>query len=401
MVSLFLFLIIMETPKLLMRSSMILLAAALLFFCAPSKGQPILTTLVSPAPVTLRALNDSGLRDYANIVLDWELRANGIIRQKGSLANLPIAPKHPALLRLPIRMPSTPGEELFLGLRYHYNKKGRLLAEEQLPLRPWTGSQLQVRPSGELSYTDENGLFTVRSPAALVRFDKQTGWLQVYDIKEDHLLEDSPGLRSRFWLEPADPGYVASGAAGSPSWKEASQAPRLQLFSTSTGSQLVIVRAEYTLPETSCLLHLSYTINAAGEIQVEQSVEADSTHQGEPLPCFGMYWRLPAGFDSVATYGGALTPFREASAYATGSYTGVRWLSITRRDGKGIRFTADSTLLTVNTRSSINTRSSGNTPSSEQWITIDDPVCYRSYGNHRYAYKVAPVLPAETTKRGK
>ena len=431
------------------------LTAALLFFCVSAfsyppqappadtlsparKAQPLLTTLVASTPVpsrpgvglarpapgvarpapglarpvpgtppgtiTLRILNDSGLRDYANIVLDWELRANGLVRQKGSIGYLPIPPKHPATIRLPVQIASTSGEELYLGLRYHYRNKilpghpqappgpttspGRLLASEQLLIKPWTGSQLLVKPAGDLSFTDENGLFTIQSPRVLLRFDKQTGWLQSYEVGDHRLLEDTPGLRSHFWLAPADPGYAADSAGVSPTWAAANQAPHLQLFSTSTGSQLVIVRAEYTLPETSCLLHLGYTINAMGEMQVEQSVEADSTKQGEPLPCFGMYWQLPPGFDSVTVYGGAGTPFRETNAYAAATYTGVRWWTITRPDGKGLRFTADSTLLTISTRP------------SDRHLIIDNPALpyHLPYGNYRYTYKVSPVLPEEKTK---
>jgi len=437
--SLFLFLIIMKPQNLLMKPSIILPTAALLFFCASAlscplqappadtlsparKAQPLLTTLVTstsaplppgggsvrPTPgaaIILRILNDSGLRDYANIVLDWELRANGLVRQKGSIGYLPIPPKHPAIIRLPVRIPSASGEELFLGLHYRYRNKvsvgqtsaapGRVLADELLLLKPWTGGQLPVKPAGELSFTDSNGLFTIQSPAALLRFDKQTGWLQSYEIKGNRLVEDMPGLKSHFWLAPGDPGYAADRAALSPTWKEASQAPHLQLFSTSTGSQLVIVRTEYTLPETSCLLHLSYTINATGEMQVEQSIEADSTGQGEPLPCFGMYWKLPPGFDSVTAYGGTpipayyhtpVTPFRENN-----TYTGIRYWMITRSDGKGLRFTADSTLLTISTQS------------SAPRLIIDNPALayHLPYGNYRYAYKVSPVLTEEKPKPGK
>ena len=375
------------------------LTASLLFFCAQAiadtipplpKAQPLLTTLISVTPLALRILNDSGLRDYPNIVLDWELRANGSVRQRGSLGNLPIPPNRPATIRLPIRIPPATGEELVLGLHYRYRNK-KPVADQQVLLKPWTGNQIPVKPTGDLSFTDSNGLFTILSPIALLRFDKQTGWLQTYEIRDRRLVEDSPGLRSRFWLEPADPGYAGDSAAVSSSWREAGRAPHLQLFSTSTGSQLVIVRAEYTLPETSSLLHLSYTINAAGEMQVGQSMESDSTKQGESLPCFGMYWLLPAGFDSVAVYGGAVTPFRETNAYATRTYSGVRWCTITGPDGKGLRFTADSTLLTINTRSS-NPR-----------LLIDNPSLpyHLPYGNYRYTYKVSPVLPPEITKPGK
>jgi len=366
------------------------------------------------APVILRILNDSGLHNYANIVLDWELRANGLVRQKGSLSNLPIPPKHPATVRLPVRIssaqpPSNAGasatdQELVLGLHYHYRNKP-VLAEEQFLLKPWSGSQGSVHPTGELSFTDENGIFTIQSPGVLISFDKQTGWLQQYTIKDNPLLGDTPGCKTLFWLEPADPGYSAASAAGSGTWKEASQAPHLQLFSTSTGSQLVIVRAEYTLPETACLLHLSYTINATGEMEVEQSMEADSSRQGEPLPFFGMYWVLPPGFDTVTAYGSLpVSPQADLSVSShppipqiyhspvappreTNRYTGIRWWAITRPDGKGLRLTADSTLLTISTAST--------GARLRLDIGIPGPPDHRPYGNYKYAFKVTPLPPEE------
>ncbi|HXO75768.1 MAG TPA: beta-galactosidase domain 4-containing protein, partial [Puia sp.] len=126
------------------------LTASLLFFCAQAiadtippapKAQPLLTTLISVSPLALRILNDSGLRDYANIVLDWELRANGLVRQKGSLGNLPIPPNRPAMIRLPIRIPPATSEELFLSLHYRYRNK-KTVADQQLLLKPWSGSQI-------------------------------------------------------------------------------------------------------------------------------------------------------------------------------------------------------------------------------------------------------------------
>lgn len=393
----------------------ILLTIMTLFFCEPPlyagrtdtvaparKVQPIGTTLISATPVTLRILNDSGLRGYENIVLDWELRANGLVRQKGRIGNLPIPPGHAAVVRLPIRILSVVDEELLLGLHYRYRDTrspghaatypaasavvaGRSLGDQWLLLKRWTGSQLSVKPAGELSFTDSNGLFTILSPVARLRFDKQTGWLQSYEVKDHRLVEDSAGLTSLFWLEPADPGYIADSAAVTSSWKEAGRAPHLQLFSTSTGSQLVIVKTEYTLPETSCLLHLSYTINSAGEMQVGQTMEADSTKQGESLPRFGMYWKLPPGFDSVTEYGGSVTPSRENTLYGNNTYTGVRCWTIAGPERTGLRLTADSTLLTIGTRSS--------TPC----IIIDKPASpyHLPYGSYRYIYKISPVLPEE------
>ena len=376
----------MEHPALLMNKP--LTAVFLIFWMSASaqRTSPLLTTLVSSSsgqPITIRVVNDSGIRDYANITLNWELKANGSVRQKGKLTTLPIPPKKPTLIRLPVRIAADAPEELYLDLHYYYHK--RPAGEAHFLLHPWTGSQLPIKPTGELTFTDENGVFTIQSPAVQLRFDKQTGWLQSYTAGNNQLVEDTPGCKPRFWLDSLAPGYSSAGAAASPDWSAASQAPHLQLFSTSTGSQLVIVRTEYTLPETSCLLHLSYTVNAAGEMLVEQSLETDTARQGQRLPCFGMYWRLPSGFDSLSTYA-QLPSSDQPACYrqgATGISTcdSVRWFSITRPDGAGLRITADSSLLTIHLQ-----------PSAPR-IYVDTPVqpYQLPYANYRYAFKITPI----------
>jgi len=352
------------------------LTAILLFFGASASAQrtsPILTVLVPSTPgqpIAIRVVNDSGLKDYTNITLNWELMANGLVRQKGKLAALPIPPKKPALIHLPVRVAPNAAEELYLNL--HYNYRRQPLSSAHLLLHPWTGSQLPVRPTGDLTYIDSNGIFTVQSPAFQARFDKQTGWLQSYSAGDCQLVEDTPGCKSRLWADSIT-------------------APHLQLFSTSTGSQLVIVRTEYTLPETSSLLHLSYTVNAAGEILVEQSLTTDTAKQGPPLPGFGMYWRLPPGFDSLAAYGrqpnDPVPSCYRLLITGTNTSDSVRWLSVTRQDGKGLKFTADSTLLTIHTQ-----------PSSPRlYIDAPIPLGQLPYADYHYAYKISPI-PSPTHK---
>ena len=380
-------------------------------------------------PVTIRIFNNSS-GDFSNTFLEWELQVNGVVRQKGTISQLIIAPQHSGLVRLPATIPSGAGEEAFLQIRYRSRKKepplpaGRIITEEQLLLKAWDGSNSSVSPVGDLSFNDEDGIFSIHSAALLMRFDKQTGWLQQYVVKGFRLLEDTPGLSPDFWRPAGDPAHPRNDTAVSSSLETSSQqatrAPRLQLFSTSTGSGIVIVRAEYLLPETLCHLHLSYTINAAGEMQIEQSMDADSAQKGWTLPRFGMQWALPPGLDSVAWYGPGTQQKDSNRAAAIGIYrqtiseqgaappasasgvtpasrneptaasnprreppiaTAVRWWKITGRDGKGLLITADSALLNISAP-------------SPTLLNIDyRPPYDLPYGNYRYAYKVTPVIP--------
>ncbi|WP_431215183.1 hypothetical protein ACQ86N_10950 [Puia sp. P3] len=180
-------------------------------------------------------------------------------------------PQKSALIRLPARITPDAPEELYLDLHYYYHKPGsRPLRtsspETHLLLHPWTGSLLPVKPSGDLTYTDSNGLFTIQSPAPPVRFDKQTGWLQSYTSGDCQLMRRYTRLQT-----PALAGFH-----NRPPIRSCSR-PAPAASSSSSGRNI-------HLPETSSLLHLSYTVNAAGEILVEQSLSTDTSKQGPPLP---------------------------------------------------------------------------------------------------------------------
>ena len=379
-------------------------APVLLFPSLADTLPPIHTVLVPPATQTgaaIRIYNDATSGNLSNTILEWELLLNGMVRQKGTISQLLIAPKHSALLRLPAKMPLST-EEAFLHLRYVTRKKppqipaSHLIAEEQLLLRIWNGNELPIRPTGELSFTDEEGLFSISSPSILLRFNKQTGWLQHYEVKGFRLMEDSLGPKPNFWRDDTS----------SAPWQQATLSPRLQLFSTSTGSSIVIVRTEYTLPATSCQLHLAYTINAAGEMLVEQSIETDSTQKGWPLPRFGMQWTPTPGLDSITWYGATndnpliriyhrtisgqpatTIPGRDPTPPAN---TGVRWWKLTGKDGKGLQITADSSLLTMSAGPY-----AGRDPATplQVQLNIDYPPLTLPYRNYHYSYKVMPVIP--------
>ena len=214
--------------------------------------QPVTTRLadaVKGLPGTgIRIYNEYLLKTLTNLALEWELSLNGVPVQKGKVAVLTIGPQRSAVIRLPVRMPASPGEVL-LTLYYRLKKPeqtkaaGELAAAEQLLVREYK-SDLSVNPAGELTYADEGGAFTISSTATNLnmQFNKQTGWLQHYLLGDHTLLEDT--LRSDLWQGTTSNDF------------------KLQLFSTSTSTDMVVVKTDYALSETPWLLHIRYTINA-------------------------------------------------------------------------------------------------------------------------------------------
>jgi hypothetical protein len=376
----------------------------------------------APAPITIRILNSSPAPLH-HIFLEWSLQTGGFITRKGKITIPTLSSQHPILVQLPLRLPDDTAGESFLLLRYR--SANALLAEQEVLLKPYHPT-LTIAPAGEITQTDENDIFTIHSPTIRISFNRQTGWLVHYEIKGIDLLDDTLGLRSNFgW-----PGYNDS-AAGPPGsgWLAAAPEPHLQLFSNTTSPEQIIVRTEYTLPASASLLHLSYTINAGGDMLVTQQVEPDTTQppprQWSP-PCFGMHWILPPGYDSITGYGPlrfnatgptdsnwigifqdhpTIPTSSDPHARAASTRTGIRWWTITDKDGNGLQFIADTPLLNTSALhcfdSDLSTASNHPAARPQIQISIDHSTLagpgrtltnLLPIGNLRYAYKVKPLI---------
>jgi hypothetical protein len=315
---------------------------------------------------------------YANINVEWQTLVNGLPAQKGFYLHHNFSATAPTRFDLPLRLPNNTGDEIILQVT------GRLAAAtghaqnaplfvQRLPQRYWRGDH-SIPAAGDLSFTDSNDIFTISSARMQARFDKQTGWLLHYEAGGALLMGDSAGLRTD--LGPAD-----------------TMLPHLQLFFASTGTRIVIVKAEYTVPDIKCLLHLSYTINAAGDMLVEQVLEPDTTATPPEslfLPHFGMSWLLPHDLDSATSFADDTQRFSSITAPVSlsreESFAGVRWLKLSGRNGQGIRIIADSALLQMNYHPADGVHG----PSLGMYKTIDST----SQRRFNYSYKVTYLTPA-------
>lgn len=348
-------------------------------------------TATSPEKLSI----SSTARVPTTVRIEWQVLLDGLPGQKGIFPDVTLLPRHPRHLHLPLRLPPSSGEAWLRVTCRH----AHTTFTQFLPLIAWRGDAI-IPATGELTFNDSNNIFTIIAPGTDIRFDKQTGWLLHYQAGHALLMDDTAGLQPALW-----PGIT----------------PRLQLFSTSTGPQLVIVRAEYTVPETASLLHLSYTINSAGDMLISQAVETDTTqHLPDSvhlpaLPGFGMRWLLPPGLDTLTCFGAAdtavanapLTPAANRAtatanmatttppafttppalvhhALTTGMVTrGTRWLTLTGHDGAGLRITADSTLLETGTHAFTDTT----TQTTRTLLLLKSP----ADSTRHYTYKVTPV----------
>lgn len=397
----------------------------------------------------VKVSNDYFFRPLTHLTMEWEVMLNGVTEQRGKVSELGIGAQRSGVFRLPVKMPQRPGEAL-VKVSYRLKKPegalpaGHIVASDQLLLRGADVNDVSVHPAGELVLKDEGGTFSIGSAATGLdmQFNKQTGWLQHYVVGGRSLLEDTLGLMANFWRSPTDYDYYFKVPFQLAAWRHATREPRLQLFSTSTSTDFVIVRADYMLPDVRCMLHVHYTVNAKGEMQVEEVLEVDSTQVdtaaapqspgGPMLPRIGMKWFLPPGYDSVTYYGrGPWENYADRNDAAVvgiyrqevdqllfpysrpqecGNRTDIRWWKITDKQGHGMMIAADSALLSISALhyfgddlddgDSLQQRHMSDLPRRPQvQLNIDHRQMglsgmkpYRlPFGNYHYIYKVTPL----------
>lgn len=332
--------------------------------------QNIHTTLMGN---TISIYNENFFKDLLNVKLDWEVVVDGQRKQSGTLEDVNVAPQQTETFQLPIQTPSN-GEAV---LNVYYKLKNDeplvprdfLIAYDQVPLSGTYDKPLHIEPAGNLSVKEDDSAYTITSSKATISFNKQTGLLTEYNINKQNFIHPDYAVRPAFWRAPTDNDMGANLQIRLKPWKLAQENPQLFSFSASNDNNLIKVNTSYNLSQVSAQLNIEYTINAKGEMIVQQQLITNGAKRSEMLPRFGMNWIMPEGFNNIEFYGrgpdenyqdrnhSALigdykeTVQQEFYPYIrpqeNGNKTDIRWFKIINKKGKGIMFEADSSLLSM------------------------------------------------------
>ncbi|MDR0415246.1 MAG: DUF4981 domain-containing protein [Prevotellaceae bacterium] len=304
----------------------------------------------------------NNLKDYD---FRWELLRNGEKEAEGKLEEIVQAAgtKKEAKIPLPpVQMEN--GAEYFLSL-YACTKTatemipaGHEVAREQMAL---SASSYIARPSAapvvvETAYEDDNRI-ALKAGEASVTFNKRSGALESYMYRHKRLLS-SP--QPDFWRAPTDNDYGNRMQEISHIWQLAGKNKTLDTFLVSSAGGEAIVTASYTLNNVASSYTLQYTVSGSGAVRVKVAWRAG--RKGLPeMPRFGMQMRVSADLDSFAYYGRG--PWENYSDRNTSSFIGiygssvaeqkfdyirpqengnktdVRWLTLTNKDGFGLKVT--------------------------------------------------------------
>ena len=243
---------------------------------------------------------------------------------------------------------------------------GQTVARQQLAIRDYkTPENLLAEPVIAHDETpspivEDNDLFylIVKGENFQIDFKRRDGFLSLYEVNGMSILHEGAQLRPNFWRAPTDNDMGAGLQQKYVVWKN----PKLELKSLehATENDMVVVKAQYDMPEVSAKLALTYRINKEGAIEVTQSMTADKNAKVSNMFRFGMRTELNKDMSYIQYYGrGPIENYADRNhsefigkyqqtvdeqfysyirPQETGNKTDIRWWNQTTRGGNGIQF---------------------------------------------------------------
>jgi beta-galactosidase len=305
--------------------------------------------------------------DLKNYDFKWELLYNGQVTDKGdfTVSQAPLTKKETIIALPEYKKAKQQKDEYFLNL-YAYTKQatemipaGHEIAREQFELpasemNHLTNDQDNTGSIAIIREDDRN--IVLKSKQVQLGFSKRDGSLTEYSVNGKRLIESGP--QPDFWRAPTDNDYGNRMPEISNVWKLAGKNKTLKSFEVTKEAHAVSIRAEYLLNDVSSHYTITYTIDGNGKLTVKAAWESGRENLPE-MPRFGMQMRITPELDNFTYYGRG--PWENYSDRNTasligiynstvagqhfdyirpqenGNKTDVRWLTLTDKEGFGIK----------------------------------------------------------------
>ena len=235
---------------------------------------------------------------------------------------------------------------------------GFTVAGEQfrLPIDPIKTSFV----NGSAMKMEENGnIITLTGNNLTFVFDKSKGIVTSYKFSGTEYIQNGFGLQPNFWRAPNDNDYGNGEPKRTQVWKQSSKNFKV-VAATLSGNQFDVT---YQLTAGNKYM-VTYTFGRNGSVHVK-NVFTPVDVKAE-VPRIGLRFRLPSSMDQVTYFGrgpeenyidrkaGYFVDLYKTTADAmyypyvrpqeNGHRTDTRWLTVSQKDGKGLRIVADELL---------------------------------------------------------
>lgn len=346
--------------------------------------------------------------DLSDYRISYEVRRNDKPVRSGVL-KLDLAPQESQVVTLPVhKLEVGPGDEYFLDFEVASLRPeplvpaGHIIAYDQFEL-PLKGEKQPFRPAGSprMEITEGDDGVRIRSSAFDFTFDAALGAVTSYQVAGTEYIDGEFGIRPNFWRAPNDNDYGNGAPLRLQVWKNISNAPKVESFSTARKGDRVKLTVEYGWETAEAGLgrvayRVDYTLYPGGELHAalhyapsaangtydtaglnagtrdgavatftpKTEEELKAIQKVLEIPRIGVRFRIPAAFDNISYFGrgpeenyadryrGTTVGLYAAKAWEmytpylrpqeNGHHTQTRWMAATDDRGKGLLVVADS-----------------------------------------------------------
>ncbi len=337
--------------------------------------QSIWTTPADLKKGVVNIFNEYAFRNLNAYFLKWELVEDGVVRQTGIENDLEVLPQQSKGMHLKYDLDKINLEKEVL-LNVSFNLKcaenllpaGYCVAKNQLIIHEYDfdknpDSETKTNSNAEIPavmFNDRNYL-RVEGRNFIVEFRRKDGWMTLYSINGQQMLDSDGALKPNFWRAPTDNDMGAFLQGKFSVWKN----PTIELedsLKVFDENNCRMITATYDIKAVSGKLLLSYKISSSGSITVSQKIIAKDSAKISEMFRFGMKMQMPISFDRIEYYGrgpwenysdrnssselGIYRQTIEEQFYPyirpqeTGNKTDIRYWKILDKSGKGLMFKA-------------------------------------------------------------
>ncbi len=300
-------------------------------------------------------------RDLSNYNYDWEVISNGKVIEKGTIKAQNIAPQQTKTITVPFHKDFKNNVEYFLNIKAVLIKKEALLpanykiAYQQFSLN--TAATFKSPTSNKaVAYTNDGSTIKVTGTDFEVTFDTPTGTLTNFTKNGSLLIEKGPQVN--FWRAPNDNDYGAGSQKKYKEWKNTGQQELAALTITKNKDHSLTLIFKKQLFKGDVVYTQTYQINGDGALKVSNDLKVVKGSHSSIFK-FGNELVLPASFKTIEWYGnGPFESYTDRQHAAkigvykgsikeqyfpyirpqeTGNKIGVRWTTLTKENGVGIK----------------------------------------------------------------
>jgi beta-galactosidase len=315
--------------------------------------------------------------DFTNLnqfQFTWKLLENGIEMASGFLPILDIPSYETKQVKIDLQNIGNKNAEYHLNV-YALNKNAtdlmplnHIVAFEQFQLPIEKTDIVKPDVKGVISVLQKNTNILISNANFKIELDNSKGTLTSLDYGNGNIL--LKGVEPNFWRATTDNDFGAKTPKTLAKWKQASKnqvlkevkflqnSKEIKVNSNTQIKDEITIQTKYDLPAVNGQIVVSYTINALGEIMVNNqlvNIKTDLPH----LPRFGNNFIINEEYQTVNWFGrGPHENYQDRKTAAlVGQYkalvsdlyfayirpqengykTDVRWITFTNSNGKGIK----------------------------------------------------------------